>query len=89
MPARSRPNTNAGFGCINSSAGWSWDHAAGLDTRVLVGSAKDDLGGGGGMDWPLRNDLSQGIERKDNVIEEMNAESIRVHQDSPYFTAGF
>ena len=84
MPARSRPNTNAGFGCINSSAGWSWDHADGLVAHVFVGSARGDLEVRGGMDWPLRNDFSQGIERTDNVIEEMNAESIRIHQDSRY-----
>ena len=88
MPVRSRPNTNAGFGYVNSSAGWSWDPLAGLDTQVFVGTARGDMGVGGENEWPLRNDLSQGMERRDNVIEEMNAESIRIHQDSRYFTGG-
>ena len=88
MPARSRPNTSAGFGHINSSAGWSWGRSAGLDTHVLVGTAGGDLGGGGEMGWPLRNDLSQGIRRTDNVIEEIIPEGTRIYQDSRYFTGG-
>ena len=88
IPARSRPNTSAGFGCINSSAGWSWDPPAALDTHVLVGATREDLGVGGEIGWPLRNDLSPGIERRDNVIEEMNAESIRIYQDSRYLAGG-
>ena len=88
IPARSRPNTNAGFGCINSSAGWSWDPSADLDTHVFVGANREDPAVGGEMDWPLRNGLSQGTMRRDNVIEEMNAENIKIHQDSRYFTGG-
>ena len=88
LPARSRPNTSAGFGYINSSAGWNWDPPAALDTHGFVGATREDLGVGDEIGWPLRNDLSPAIERTGNIIEEMNIESIRTHQDSRYFAGG-
>ena len=87
IPARSRPNASAGFGYINSSAGWSWEPPAALDSHGFVGATREDLGVEGEIGWPLRNDLS-GIERTGNVIEEMNAESTRIHQDSRCFAGG-
>ena len=61
---------------------------ASLDTHAFDGSARGDLRVEGGMDWPLRNDLAQGIERRDTVVEETDAKTIRIHHDSRYFTGG-
>ncbi|KAF6230668.1 hypothetical protein HO173_011019 [Letharia columbiana] len=63
--------TGAGFGGVNSSAGWIWDHRSRIGTRAIVDTATQDLDMEGARDWPLRHDLSPKAERADNVIEEI------------------
>lgn len=70
-PLEYRPKTSAGFGGINSSAGWIWGRIDRVESRATFGSATEEVERGSARGWPLRNDVSPRSDSQDNIIEEM------------------
>ena len=66
-----RSKRRAGFGGINSSAGWIWDREKGINSHAIFGTAGEVVRKESARGWPLRNDFSPRRDTQDNIIEEM------------------
>lgn len=71
-PLDYRLKTSAGFGGINSSAGWIWGRIDRVHSRAMFNAGTEDVEKGSARAWPLRNDMSPRSGSQDNIIEEMN-----------------
>ncbi len=67
-----RPKTSAGFGRINSSAGWVWSRGNIHHNHGTAGTGTGDLERGGQAGWPLRNNMAPEDERGNNAREALH-----------------